>query len=569
MALSKNTPEIPETHPSLVHKAHSPLNLAAWTTALRSYPDPAFTHFILQGIQRGFRIGYNYTSHTCTPARDNLPGAKEHPEIITKYITREVAKGRMLGPFPMGSIPDIQISRISVIPKKSSPGKWRLITDLSFPHGKSVNDGIDPELTSFKYIKVDQVATQAALLGKGALIAKMDIEEAYRLVPIHADDKHLLGIHWEDKLYVDSSLPFGLRSAPLIFTALADGLQWILEQRGTTYVAHYLDDFVTVGPPNSDQCSTNQSIISDVCKELGIPLAPHKSVGPATCLTFLGIEIDTQAMELRLPLEKLHNLRDLISEWQFKKVCTREKLESLLGHLNHACSVVKPGRSFIGRLIGLLTDARRKHRHFIRMNAQARSDIRWWHVFLESWNGISILRTHSSSHPDGEMWSDASGSWGAGAFWNDHWFQMQWPMALQQEQIAIKELIPITLACALWGHHWKGLTIQVNCDNDAVVTVINSGYSREPFLMHLLRCIFFLLAQFDFSLIAAHIPGRLNVLADAISRNNAAFFLSSYPQAFPHPTPIPEDMLKILLLEKADWTSNSWTLWFRSTFMPH
>ena len=209
----------------------------------------------------------------------------------------------MLGPFPIGSIPDIQISRISVIPKKSSPGKWRLITDLSFPHGKSVNDGIDPELTSFKYIKVHQVATQAALFGKGALIAKMDIKEAYHSCERQTPPRHT--------------------------------------------VAHYLDDFVTAGPPNSDQCSTNQSIIYDVCKELGIPL-----------------EIDTQAMELRLPLEKLHNLRDLISEWQFKTVCTRE----LLGHLNHACSVVKPGRSFIGRLIGLLTDARRKHRHFIRMN---------------------------------------------------------------------------------------------------------------------------------------------------------------------------------------------------------
>ena len=86
-------------------------------------------------------------------------GAKEHPEVVTKYLETEVAKGRMLGPFPTQSFPGTQISRIGIIPKKRSPGKWRLITDLSFPSGQSVNDGINPELTSLSYIKVDEVAT--------------------------------------------------------------------------------------------------------------------------------------------------------------------------------------------------------------------------------------------------------------------------------------------------------------------------------------------------------------------------------------------------------------------------
>ena len=123
----------------------------------------------------------------------------------------------MLGPFPIHAIPNVQISRIGVIPKKSS-SKWRLITDLSFPPRYSVNDGIDPTLTTLSYISVDTVAQ----LGAGSLMAKADIQEAYRLVPIHTDDKHLLGLSWQDQLFIDIALPFGLRSAPLIFTALAD-----------------------------------------------------------------------------------------------------------------------------------------------------------------------------------------------------------------------------------------------------------------------------------------------------------------------------------------------------------
>ena len=85
---------------------------------------------------------------------------------------------------------------------------------------------------------------------------------------------------------------------------------------------------------------------------------------------------------------------------------------SLLGYLNHACSVVRPGRSFIGRLISLLTDAKRKHRDIIRINTEARSDIKWWTMFIESWNGVSILRDQILTQPDHELWSDASGSWG-------------------------------------------------------------------------------------------------------------------------------------------------------------
>ena len=149
------------------------------------------------------------------------------------------------------------------------------------------------------------------------------------------------------------------------------------------------------------------------------------------------------------------------------------------------------------------------------------------------------------------------------------WFQLRWAPPLLELQTAIKELIPILLACAVWGSHWHGITVRANCDNEAVVTVINSGYSKEPFLSHLLRCIFFFSAKYDFLLTAAYIPGRLNTLADAISRDNAASFLSLYPQANRQATPIPPEFITKLLLEKPDWTSNAWTLWFHSTFVLH
>ena len=73
-------------------------------------------------------------------------------------------------------------------------------------------------------------------------------------------------------------------------------------------MAHYLDDFVTLGKPGTSDCAHNQTIISDVCALLGVPLASEKVEGPTTCLTFLGIEIDTVAMELQLPEKKISQL---------------------------------------------------------------------------------------------------------------------------------------------------------------------------------------------------------------------------------------------------------------------
>ena len=109
------------------------------------------------------------------------------------------------------------MNRFGVILKGHNNGKWRLISDLSYPPGRSVNDGIDPDLCSLSYISVDQVAEVAAQLGRGALMAKIDIESAYRLILVHPHDCPLQAVQWKGKVYIDAMLPFGLRSAPKLF----------------------------------------------------------------------------------------------------------------------------------------------------------------------------------------------------------------------------------------------------------------------------------------------------------------------------------------------------------------
>ena len=97
------------------------------------------------------------------------------------------------------------------------------------------------------------VAKEVAQLGRGANLAKVDIKSAYRIVPVNPEDHMLLGMQWKGKTFLDTRLPFGLRSAPIIFTALADALEWIVKQQGVRYLYHYLDDYITLGEPNSTE----------------------------------------------------------------------------------------------------------------------------------------------------------------------------------------------------------------------------------------------------------------------------------------------------------------------------
>lgn len=112
-------------------------------------------------------------------------------------LANEKALGHFQGPIVKPQ-PNIHINWFGVIPKGHTPGKWRLITDLSIHYERSVNNGINPALCSLSYVSVDTVAAAAAAFGPGALMVKVDIESAYRLILVHPDDHCLLGVEWED-----------------------------------------------------------------------------------------------------------------------------------------------------------------------------------------------------------------------------------------------------------------------------------------------------------------------------------------------------------------------------------
>ena len=81
------------------------------------------------------------------------------------------------------------------------------------PPGERINDGINGALCSLKYLSVDTILHKVQQLGRDALLAKLDLREAYRVVPVHPQDRPLLGVEWKGEIFLDATLPFRLRSA--------------------------------------------------------------------------------------------------------------------------------------------------------------------------------------------------------------------------------------------------------------------------------------------------------------------------------------------------------------------
>ena len=256
-------------------------------------------------------------------------------------------------------------------------------------------------------------------------------------------------------------------------------------------------------------------------------------------------------------------LKSLVTSWKGRRWCLKSELQSLAGKLQHACKVVRPGRSFLRRVFELMKGVHHDHHH-IRLNTVVRSDLAWWDLFLDSWNGISMLRPARLSVPDYEIYTDASGGFGCGAIWTHHWLQFKWPQPYAAVAIASTEMAPIVMACIVWGRAWRGQVVHVHSDNEAVVAVINSRNSKDTQLMHLIHCLFFLLAAWDISLYSCRIPGAFNTVADAILRDNIPLLSSKVSDADPHPTLIAVELVELLITSKPDWTLPSWGHLFES-----
>ncbi len=201
----------------------------------------------------------------------------------------------------------------------------------------------------------------------------------------------------------------------------------------------------------------------------------------------------------------------------------------------------------------------------MRLNREARVDIEWWHTYAAGWNGSAMMLAGPGTSHQVNITSDASGSWGCGAFMEEAWFMLPWSGSIKDMHIMVKELAAIAIAAAIWGQEWRGKYVLAYCDNTAAVAIVNSGSAKNGQAMQLRRCLAYLMAMNQFSVRASHIQGALNVAVDALSRNNLSRFRMCCPQAQQQGSPIPASLLDTLLLREPDWTRKDWVESWTST----
>jgi hypothetical protein len=314
---------------------------------------------------------------------------------------------------------------------------------------------------------------------------------------------------------------------------------------------HYLDDFLFLGPANNNQCQYSLLKFKSICQEIGVPIALEKTTSPNTTITFLGIELDSMNMVMRLPQDKLDLLRHRIQFFLLSKKSTLKSFQSLIGLLNFACKTVAPGRAFCRRLIDATIGIKKPH-YMIRINSSIKQDLAVWEQFLANFNGVSVIASPIwSSDTYLQLYTDSAGGAGGGfgIYFAGSWAHASWPISWGLSDVVrdmtFLELFPVYVALRLWSAQLANKRILFHIDNSAVVQVINSATSKSIRVMKIVRKLVLITLQHNISIQAQYIPSKLNDIADSISRSQWRRFRQLAPNANQWPAALPNQIWDI------------------------
>ena len=503
---------------------------------MHAYPDK---EFVLKGLLYGFDLGYAGPKNN-QRCNNNL-GVNRNPVIAIKKVTEEAKLGRIAGPFSDPPFDYFKCSPLS-LREKSTPGQYRLLHNLSYPYDEantSVNGNIPRVLSSTKYATIEDAVRILGMLDSPYL-AKSDIASAFRLLPLRPDNYNITGFSLNGHFYYDRCLPMGASSSCQIFERFSDALVFILKTKfRIRYIVKVLDDFLFIGE-SEQECQEGLYAFTAFCSHVGIPIAAHKTEGPARNITFLGIHIDTVAKTLSIPLGKIAEYRAHILLALQRKSCTLREIRSLTGKLNFVCRIIPVGRCFLRRLYDLTIHATNPHAS-ITLPQAALDDLTTWLSFLLQYNAKELYAPHTpASH---HLFADSSNI-GFAATYKGHYLFGIFPQEWLQYDIQVREFYPILIMVTILAKHFANKHILVRSDNSSVVGAITNQTSRNTVLMRMLRKFVLILLRNNIHCTALHIEGKSNSIADALSRLQVSSGVNGLQRLGlqPHRIPVPPSL---------------------------
>ena len=505
-----------------------------WRYHLRGYEH----NDIVQHLEYGFPLGLNELPDLqgCQRNHGSAYGFYKH---VDKFISEEVVNGGLTGPFPEPPWWDIIISPIMTAPKK--PDSRRTVFDATFGE-KSLNNATPSDVylgqpCVYTYPKIDDFRRMVLQCGRGCFLWKRDLSRFFLQIPMDPVEYHRVGLVWRGLHFFFLGLAFGLRHSGLQGQKLTDALAWIHRRRGLDTilekmynVVNYSDD---LGGCETEKARATESFaqLKWLLEDLGLEESTKKAESPSKQMTYLGVMFDSSKMEMRVPPDKLAEIKAEIGQWARKSTITKKNLQSLLGKLFWVSRVVRFARVFMGRLLQQLrTMAGLGDNVKVKLTDESRKDLRWWNRYLDHFNGVQLIVDEDPflleldqmlDRPFEVCAGDATPT-GGGAWYGNQYWSRQLPIENQDPNIGIhiKEFWVVIASSRLWGDDWSGRSITIFCDNDAVVDTINHRKPKDTLLLSMLREFLYVVVTKKFFPVVRKIGTKENHLADHISRRH-------------------------------------------------
>ena len=395
------------------------------------------------------------------------------------------------------------LSTIFTVPKKG--GERRPIINL-----KSLN-----KFVPHCHFKMEGIQSLRDIVLQGDFMIKLDLKDAYLAIPIHPTHQKYLSFRWRNQVYQFTCLPFGLSSAPRTFTKTLKPVITYFRSLGVRIVV-YLDDMLVL-EQTREQLVKWRGIILDLLENLGFLINYAKSeLEPSQIMRFLGFVVNTITMQLLLPKEKVaQTVKEAQTLLRTNKATARQ-LAHLIGLFTSTLPAILPAPLHYRGLQDLKHAILRRSGFdmSLLLTAEAREDLEWWIRNLHLVNGRGLVR----EQPSMAMETDASLA-GWGAVCQDQTIGGPWTTEEKLLHINCLELLGAKFAVQAFAKDKQNVVIQLHLDNTTAIAYINHmGGTRSTMLCSMARALWDWCLQRHIFLVASHIPGRINVEADHLSR---------------------------------------------------